>query len=139
MAVDPCKWLHIVKDAPRSILDIDMAAVDTDIEGAWVRIRRRVLAPNASTAYHELLAAYKWHPSQRMGVSTDKSKVNTVHIRDQKYFPAWLKARIAVLNVAPIDAMIPKVGMRWRDVHTPMSEHRWYTIELGCEELHDAA
>jgi hypothetical protein len=144
MAVDPCKWLHIVKDAPPSILDIDLKAVDYGM-GGWVRIKRRVLtATTASGAYRELMNAYQRHACERLGspdmLSAGGVRQNTTHLRDAKYLPSWVRERIAVLNVAPEDAPIRKVGIRWPATpDAPEDNTRWYTIELGCEELHDAA
>ena len=143
MAVDPCKWLHIVKDAPPSILDIDLKAVDYGM-GGWVRIKRRVLtAQQPAGAYSELTAAMCRHAIGRMGggaLTASGAAINVAHLRDAKYLPEWVRGRIAVLNVAEAGVHIPEVGIRWMaSKDDPENENRWSTIEIGCEELHDAA
>lgn len=139
MALDGNRWLHVPDGAP-AIFDVDLYSVSP--MGSWVQVRKRLASKGFEGRTIE--NAVTIHPSSRltrqkaMGFSPE---VGSCFLKSPEHLPAWLRERIAVLNISDDGVYVPGIGKRWSSILQDMAEvtlkidprKRWYTVLHGCE------
>lgn len=139
MALDGNRWLHVPDGAP-AIFDVDLYSVSP--MGSWVQVRKRLASEGFEGRTIE--NAVTIHPSSRltrqraMGFAPE---VGSCFLKSPEHLPAWLRERIAVLNISDAGTYVPGIGKRWSSILLDRAElplkidpaKRWYTVLHGCE------